>query len=334
MLALAVVGGGWWLYRHFTYEWVPTWVALAFQSHNWASGLLSGRFQYGDLSEDQANRMFEQAFAHDAKLALKSPYPARVEMPADLRCSLALGGPKVWSWILEVESTAVRVDGVVVSESAQHWLAGYAPFMETVSVSIPGQAPGRHAIEVTLLIAVRGPAFNGDAPGEPWHRWTVTATGDVVTQDRPPSDFVRVRYSRELAAGVERGLELPTTRRNRPTGPAEIPYSFEELPIDVVGEVWARPSGDGDYLRVIEFFAFARRPGIMGERREGSGVIRLDKLPGIEHVSSVDICIFTDTQEVAGLALQLGVTEYFGGCIERLNIPVTTAVTLGEHPEH
>jgi hypothetical protein len=323
-LATASVSG-YYIYRYEPWQtWIPTRVILAFQGADcdWAAGILSERFHYATMSAAEANRMFEQAFVSEPELGLVSPYPAGLAQYADLHCRLDLGGPKIWSWVVFVEEATVHIDGVVVLESNESRVVGYAPFMESVEFEVPPMTPGTHGISITAVVGVRGPNFSDDPPGPAWHRWTVTATGEVIVQDRPVRDFVTLRSSEELRARVEAQLEIPSEPEDRHLDPYEIPFRFEDLPIDVVGEVWARPSGETDFTRVQPFYAYRVWPGYLGERTEGSGVIRLKRLPGVAQAERVDIRIVADSDEAARLALKLHVREYYAGVIERFGVLV------------
>jgi hypothetical protein len=327
LLAIVVLIGlaGWYGWTHTNpVRWMPNWALLWLQRchSDWATGMLGMRFQYDELTPQQAARMFEQVFVAQPALDVLSPYPAGVASTARVKCSFPLGGPKVWSWPLYVDESQILVDGVQVAHETRPGLAGYGPFIDQIEFEVPALAPGEHEITVTSVIAVRNPDLQGTGLTAAHHTWNVESRGRVLVEDRAPATYVHFVSTPELELNIAALLRIPAERPpDRPLKPNEIGFAFENLPVAVVGELYARPSGDAEFKHLRPFLAFKEAPGIMGTRTSGSGVINLTDVPGILGATHVDLRIVPSAEQ----ALMLRITEVFGGTIERLRVPLSTS---------
>lgn len=322
--------GGWYGWTHTNpVRWMPNWALLWLQRchSDWATGVLSMRFQYDELTPQQAARMFEQAFAAQPALDVLSPYPAGVASSARLKCSFPLGGPKVYSWPLYVDESRILVDGVQAAHETRPQFAGYGPFVDQIEFVLPALAPGEHEITVMCLIAAREPDFLSSRVTATLHTWKVESRGRVLVEDRAPAAYVHFVLTPEVESKIAALLRIPAERPpDKPLKPNEIGFAFEDLPVAVVGELYARPSGDAEFQHVRPFLAFKEAPGIMGTRTSGSGVINLTDVASIQGATHVDLRIVPSAEQ----ALMLRITAVFGGTIERLRVPLPISTPATE----
>jgi len=323
-LSLAVLAvGGYYAYRMVNWHrLMPTGLLLSLQGDEKdpATTELLRRHQAGQLSIAHTKGMFAQAM-EVVPLTVMTPFPARVESRISLMHRIRLPGTMPgYQWWMRRDAWAIAVDGHVVSSSAQTGPEAYQTSRLAspagLSLTLPGLEPGTHEVRVEQTLTLTTQAGSAGRPPTPLHTWRIASAATTVIEDRPAREYVKLVLTPELTAQLEAVVQIPGNVDFSPLWRYTVPYrTSPALPVAIVGELQARPSGDGPFHR-LEIL----------ENEKGSGrarYLKLDSVPGIEGASHVDIRIVPDAPGVAEKALWLGIRQYYGGLIERFNVPVT-----------
>ena len=314
LVAAVLFGSGYYVWHRVNWiAFTPTSLLLTFQGDAYSRSAIElfRRYNAGELTADQARRMFDQAVGPPS-LVLRPSVPANAEFLGCLRPDFNIpgGGSYGQGWDVLKVDWAVAVDGHVV---AQHEGPGWSGFSTGndlgIGQRIPPLEPGVHEITCSYTLILMPSKQVGRRNPKVLHTWRLTASATISVEDRPAEEFVTAVSSPELSATIRKNLHFPSSWSmfNAAGG---VPYDYKDLPVAVIGDVWARPSGEGSYQRIGEFHAQSVLG--MGE------FIELHNLQGARGVTHLDIRIVPG----AKLALRLGVDRYFADIIEVDHVPV------------
>jgi len=323
ILFLAIVllaGGGYTVY--YAVDWyaaLPTGWLLLRQDDGLhpATTELFRRYQQGDLSDTQKQRLFTRALEVVPLLELRrDPYPAGIPLSVKARYRLRMPKPACdYGWHVFEDSWIIRVDGAPVAESAESPALGpFAPGSTgfALSQTVPPMPPGAHEITVSASLSLRpiSQVYRVDAPGI--HTWNVSASARIVVENRPPSEYVRAVSTPVLTEQIEQAVNIDATpslsRSEEPT----VTVKYAGIPISIYGELLARPAGSGPFHALGPFVAF-KDAGWGAEQ-----TVSLASMPGAKDATHVDLRI----EPSATIAVQYWHDEYYGEVIERFGIPV------------
>lgn len=265
------------------------------------------------------------------RLELRQPYPAGVDIPAVLHCSLRFPLDSFsMPWRYALDGVFVSVDDQIETHVARAYPGWLLPYSSKLSIPIdlPPVAARRHHVRVrinmTIFEDVRSAPWGGGGMITPFLpkpdeftrsvlSWTMAAETDVDLDDKPLDEFARPVWSAELqekftksiSAGKAAGSDIRNT----------LLLDSERLPEPVVGTVWARVAGRDTFHRVYELLTDRLSGGIRQ-------VVFLSGIPGIEAATHVDVRIVSNDREAAEQAVKAGLDRYFAGVIEILNVPI------------
>jgi len=325
-----LLGVGFYIYRNVDWvSWLPTNVLLAFQEeqHGRCTRELLRRFRAQDLSPEQIRKMQDTALSASLNVYSRTPYPAGVPLPVLIslvpRLPLTVWGIRPSDARMDLEGevmvTALYTDNIV-------WKASFPAL--PLDFHMPALEPGTYRIQVrgnAVLDSWQLNGWPGKVRSNPVYKWPISLSTTAVLTKEPLGHLVKPLWTRDLSADILQELtaragtvwsDLPFLGGNSPGNEfvAEICCTVPRLSAPIAGTVWARPSGEQEFVLVP--------PPISFPTKRDAVVVHLPETPDFQQATHIDIRIVPD----AATAFAAQFEEYFDGVIEWLNVPVEAAV--------
>ena len=339
LASIVLLIGGWQVYERVHWPGLcPTsWLlAMQIKEPDWVARELVYRYYTGQLTHAEVCRMFEQALVIGQPEVPQDPYPAHVPIPVAMSGSTrglsSLGGPfrGFTNHHLVVKYLTRIDDHPPTKERFQLWTGLYvdrAEMEDRITEPLEVLTPGPHQVTMTVIVSFSLPSPTGKIDDTPVLRsWTLTRTTTILLEDQPADHYVTPVESDDLARAADAAVWVFPARRaiRLRVSAFQTQDGSGGYPLSVGGYLWARVSGQAEYTCVAGL--------CIPPHAQWSTTAVLDRVPGIESATRVDLRIVPDAE----LAVQCwGAKEYYGRVIERSNVPLKPEgpTTRGAAPE-
>jgi len=316
--------GGWYFCFCVQWErWLPTSALLRLQGDatNRMTRELMRRFSNGSLTGEETKRLFTQAIRKPDHLDLRSPWPASVRIPVETSVRLELEGLHCyWSG----SARPLAVDG---RRPDNGWddvdgdlRMGSSGSSGIFSILTEQLLPGYHELSLTVSWDV---SISQPRPGYRLSGITSTASGRLLVEDKPVTDYVKPVWSPQIARDLEVKLRAVIIRGT--DGYLSLRVQSAALPVNLAGR-FSFPMGSDAMQRLAldRPVTSKRQPAHWAGEWNLLRVMHVDYIP-----ETCDVQFSPDPV----LALLENCEDFFDGVIIWSKCPVT-ATESGASPDY
>lgn len=306
-------------YGYRTLDW-PAWFSnqrlLRFMEHgNFKAAIeLDRRLRNAELSGDERKRLFDHALR--ARLWMRSPYPVKVNLGPHLQVDSLVPS------LMDQNTFFLRDYRVFLDDRDEPFHEKKGPWRSSRKRAgdwrlwVPKLDPGTHAIRVTGNITISASDNKGDMEDKAVFTSAFSENMSVNIIEKPAAGFVEAVNNANITNKMESSVYVYTDTRKvydkekdewspRP----RLIIQTRASPIYIAATVEVSQTGAGEYRRV----------GVCHLRGYSSGVLFLDKVPGLEGATALDVRIKADPAE-AVFGCPPESNRYYGGDIERSRV--------------